>query len=96
MIQGAAHSLHVSRNVRDVGVAGQILSPDQNPSTALLCRLATDDEHGLRAELLQRFHSARLTARPTPVKKSRTVAALLDEAEQLEQRPAVRKGKCDV
>jgi hypothetical protein len=68
----------------------------ESEKTALLCRLATDEEHGLRAELLRRFHSARLAGRSTPVKKSRTVAALLDEAEQRERQPAVRAGKRDL
>ena len=64
--------------------------------TALLYRLATDHEHGLRAELLRRFHSTRLTAGSATAEKSRTVAALLDEVERRERHPAARAEKRDV
>jgi hypothetical protein len=49
---------------------------------ALLCRFATADNRGVRADLLQRFRNAGLVSRPTEAQNSRTGAALLDQAER--------------
>jgi hypothetical protein len=62
----------------------------ESDKTALLCRLANGEEHALRAELLRRFHNVRLAeTRSTTVRKTRTVAELMDEVER-RRRPPTR------
>jgi hypothetical protein len=68
--------------------------PDSEKS-ALLYRFATEEGRGARADLLQRFRNASRVSRPTTVEKSRTVGALLDEAERRAHQAAKRGGKRD-
>jgi hypothetical protein len=64
----------------------------ESNKTVLLCRLANGDEHALRAELLRRFHRARLAeTRSTTVRKPRTSGELIDEVEQRKRRPTRAK-----
>jgi hypothetical protein len=65
----------------------------ESEKTALLSRLAIDNEHGLRAELLRRYHHTRPTVGSATVVKSRTVAVLLDEVERRERQRVARAGK---
>jgi hypothetical protein len=66
--------------------------PDSEKS-ALLRRLAIDNEHGLRAELLRRYHHTRPPVGSATVVKSRTVAVLLDEVERRERQRVARAGR---
>jgi hypothetical protein len=50
---------------------------------------------GVRADLLQRFRNTSRVSRPATVEKSRTVGALLDEAERRAHQAAKRVGKRD-
>jgi hypothetical protein len=65
----------------------------ESEKTALLSRLAIDNEHGLRAELLRRYQHARPTVGSATVAKSRTVAELLDEVERRERQRVARAGR---
>ncbi len=65
----------------------------ESEKTALLSRLAIDNEHGLRAELVRRYHHTRPTVGSTTVMKSRTVAVLLDEVERRERQCLAREGR---
>jgi hypothetical protein len=67
----------------------------ESEKTALLSRLAIDNEHGLRAELLRRYHHARPTVGSARVMKSRTVAVLLDDVERRERQRVARAGRCE-
>ena len=66
--------------------------PDSEKS-ALLYRFATEEGRGVRADLLQRFRNASRVSRPATVEKSRTVGALLDEAERRAHQAAKRVEK---
>jgi len=68
--------------------------PDSEKS-ALLYRFATEEGRGVRADLLQRFRNTSHDSRPATVERSRTVGALLDEAERRAHQPAKRVGKRD-
>jgi hypothetical protein len=61
--------------------------------TALLCRFATEEGRSVRTDLLQRFRNASRVSRPTAAERSRTVGALLDEAERRAHQAAKRVGK---
>jgi hypothetical protein len=65
----------------------------ESEKTALLSRLAIDNEHGLRAELLRRYHHTRPTVDSPTAAKSRTVAELLDEVERRERQRLAREGR---
>jgi len=65
----------------------------ESEKTALLSRLAIDNEHGLRAELLRRYHHTRPTVGSATVMKSRTVAVLLDDVERRERQRVARAGR---
>jgi len=65
----------------------------ESEKTALLSRLAVDNEHGLRAELLRRYHHTRPTVDSPTAAKSRTVAELLDEVERRERQRLAREGR---
>jgi hypothetical protein len=79
-----------TRRQRERWIAGL----SESDKTALLCRLANGEEHASRAELLRRFHHARLTeTRSTTVRKPRTVAELIDEVEQRRRRPTRAKAR---
>jgi hypothetical protein len=67
----------------------------ESEKTALLSRLAIDNEHGLRAELLRRYHHTRPTVGSAAEVKSRTVAVLLDEVERRERQRVARAGRRD-
>jgi hypothetical protein len=66
--------------------------PDSEKS-ALLYRFATEEGRGVRADLLQRFRNTSRVSRPATVEKSRTVGALLDEAERRTHQATKRVGK---
>jgi hypothetical protein len=65
----------------------------ESEKAALLSRLAIDNELGLRAELLRRYHRTRPTVGSATVAKSRTVAELLDEVELRERQRLARAGR---
>ncbi len=65
----------------------------ESEKTALLSRLAIDHEHGLRAELLRRYHHTHPTVGSATVVKSRTVAEFLDEVERRERQRVARAGR---
>jgi hypothetical protein len=65
----------------------------ESEKTALLSRLAIDNEHGLRAELFRRYRHTRPTVGSAPVVKPRTVAVLLDEVERRARQRVARAGR---
>jgi hypothetical protein len=65
----------------------------ESEKTALLSRLAIDNEHGLRAELFRRYHDTHPTVGSATVVKPRTVAVLLDEVERRERQRVARAGR---
>jgi hypothetical protein len=57
----------------------------ESEKTALLSRLAIDNEQGLRAELLRRYQHTRPPISSPTVTKSRAAGELLDEVERRER-----------